>query len=77
MIVDNGIKKKWEAAKEEKEKTEALVAASKRTLGVLSCTVDTGMDELVRLESEFCRLSLQVPPQGRWRRQSGLWNSAT
>ncbi len=56
--VDNGMKKKWQAAKDEKEKTEALVAASERTLGRLSSTIDEGMDELERLAEEYAGLSL-------------------
>ena len=58
VTVDHDMKRKWEAAKDEKEKTEALVAASERTLGALSCTMDTSMDELVRLAGVFGRLSL-------------------
>jgi len=58
VTVDDDMKKMWEAAKDEKEKTEALVAESERTLSELSYSMDTGMDELVRLADEYGRLSL-------------------
>src|SRR5258706_9091361 len=56
--VDDDMKKKWEAAKDEKEKIEALAAASERTLGRLGSTIDEGMNELQRLAEEYASLSL-------------------
>ncbi len=64
VTVDEDMKKKWEAAKDEKEKTEALVAESERTLSGLSYSMDTGMDELVRLADEYGRLSLSGSSSG-------------
>src|SRR5258706_640734 len=58
VMVDKGMKKKWEVAKDEKEKTEVLVAESKRKLDSLSSTVEADMDALVRLADEYGRLSL-------------------
>ena len=55
MTVDDDMKKKWMAAKAKKEKIEALVAASERTL---DDTMDEGMDELVRAADEYAGLSL-------------------
>src|SRR5258706_6266741 len=48
------MKTKWEAAKDEKEKTEVLVAENKRELDSLSSTVEADM----RLADEYGRLSL-------------------
>ena len=56
--VDDDMKMKWEAAKDEKEKTEVLVAESERKLGRLNHTMDEGVDELVRLAEEYAGLSL-------------------
>ena len=56
--VDDDMKKKWEAAKDEKEKTEALIATSKCILGSLGYAMDEGMDELVQLAEEYASLSL-------------------
>ena len=58
VTVDDDMKLKWEAAKDENEKTAALVATSERTLGDLSHTIDEGMDELVRSADEYAGLSL-------------------
>ena len=58
LSVDNDIRKQWEAAKDEKERTEALLATSKSALGDLSHTTDEAMDELARLAEEYASLSL-------------------
>ena len=58
VTVDDEMKTKWEAAKDEKEKTEVLVAENKRELDSLSSTVEADMDALVRLADEHGRLSL-------------------
>ncbi|SRR5258706_3201621 len=58
VTVDEDMKKKWEAAKDEKEKTEALVAESKHKLDSLSSTVETDMDALKGLQEEYAGLSL-------------------
>ena len=57
-MVDDDMKKKWEAARDEKEKNEALVAASESALDDLGFTIDKGMDELERLADEYAGLSL-------------------
>ena len=53
--VDDDMKKKWQAVKDEKEEVEAVVAASERTLVGL---IDEGMDELAWLVEEYAGLSL-------------------
>ncbi len=58
MTVDDEMKTRWEAAEGEKEKTEALVAASERELGRLGLTMAEGMGELVRLADAYAGLSL-------------------
>ena len=58
MTVDEEMKTQWEAAKDEKERTEALLAGSQRTLDSLSSTVEAGMDALEELQEEYARLSL-------------------
>src|SRR5258706_14091273 len=58
VTVDDEMKTKWEAAKDEKEKTKALVGGGQRKLDSLSSTVEAGMDARVRLQEEFGRLSL-------------------
>src|SRR5258706_16412654 len=58
VTVDEEMKTQWEAAKDEKEKTEALVAGSQRTLDSLSSTIEASMDALVRLQEEYAGLSL-------------------
>lgn len=58
VSVDDNIKTKWEAAKDEKEKAEALVASCKGALEDLSRSMDEAMDELVRLAAEYAHLSL-------------------
>src|SRR5258706_13550123 len=58
VTVDDEMKTKWEAAKDEKEKTAALVAGSQRKLDDLRSTIEAGMDALVRLQEEFGRFSL-------------------
>ena len=57
VTVDDDMKSKWEAAQDENEKTAVLVATSERTLGVLSHTIDEGIDELVRSADEYAGLS--------------------
>ena len=58
LSVDDNMRKQWEAAKDEKERTEALLATSKIALEDLSHTVDEAMIELVRLAEEYMSLSL-------------------
>ena len=58
LSVDDNMKKLWEAAKDEKERTEVLLATSKRALGDLGIIIDEAMDELARLAEEYASLSL-------------------
>ena len=58
LSVDDNVKKQWEDAKDEKERTEALLATSKGALGDLSHLMDDGIDELVLLAIEYASLSL-------------------
>jgi hypothetical protein len=58
MSVDDNMRRKWEAAKDEKERTEALVATSKSALEDLMCIIDKSMVELARSTEEYARLSL-------------------
>ena len=58
VSVDDDIKKKWEAAKDEKERTEALVATCNGALEDLGRIMDDAMDELALLAAEYARLSL-------------------
>lgn len=56
--VDDNMKKKWETAKDEKEKSNALVAASTTALDDLGRIIDEGMDALAELAAEYAGLSL-------------------
>ncbi len=58
VTVDEKMKTQWEEANDEKERTEALLEGSQRTLDSLSSTIEAGMKELEQLQEEFCRLSL-------------------
>lgn len=51
--IDQGIKKKWEAAKDKKENTEALIAVHERALGDLTRAMDGAMDDLVQLVEDY------------------------
>src|SRR5258706_12570384 len=57
VTVDDEMKTKWEAAKDEKEKTEALVAGSQRKLDSLNYTIEAGMDRVVEVQEEKACLS--------------------
>ena len=56
--VDDNMKKQWEGAKDEKAKTAALVATSKRALEDLNRVTDDALDELAGWATEYARLSL-------------------
>ncbi len=58
LSVDDKMRRQWEAAKNEKERTEALVATSKSAMEDLSRIIDEAIDELARLGEEYARLSL-------------------
>ena len=56
--VDDDMKRRWETAMDEREKNEALVAASERALGRLNSNIDKGMGVLEQLAEEYAGLSL-------------------
>ena len=58
MAVDDNMRKQGEAAKDEKERTEALVATTKSALEDLSHIVDDAVDDLAQLGEEYAHLSL-------------------
>ena len=58
VSVDDTMKRQWEGAKDEKERTEALVTASKSALDDLSHAMDEAMDELARFAEDYAGLSL-------------------
>ena len=58
LSVDDNTRRQWEAAKDEKERTKALLATSKRALEDLSRIIDEAMDELARSAEEYASLSL-------------------
>jgi hypothetical protein len=58
MSADNDMRKRWKAAKDEKEKAEVLFATSKNALGDLCRSIDEAVYELARLPEEYARLSL-------------------
>ena len=58
MSVDDNMRKQWEAAKDEKERTDALCATSKSALEYLSRMIDEAMDELAQSGEEYACLAL-------------------
>lgn len=51
--VDEDTRKKWEAAKDQKENTEARIATHERALVDLSRATDEAMDDLARLVEDY------------------------
>lgn len=58
VSVDSDMKRQWEAAKSEQEKTDALAKTSEKALSDLGCIIDDAMDELARLADDYAQLSL-------------------
>jgi len=58
VSVDSDMKRQWEAAKNEKERTDALAETSQRTLDDLGRIIDEAMDELAQLADDYAELSL-------------------
>jgi chromosome segregation ATPase len=58
MSVDDNMRKQWEVAKDEKERTDALLATSRSALDDLRRSIDDAMDELARLAETYACLSL-------------------
>jgi hypothetical protein len=59
--VDEGVKKRWEAAKVEKEDTELLIARDESTLGDLTHAMNEAVDDLTLLVEDYATLSLSGP----------------
>ena len=58
VTIDSNMKRKWEAAKNEKEKADALAETSKRALEDLYRIINDAMDDLAQLADEYAHLSL-------------------
>ena len=58
LLVDEGMKKRWEAAKDEKENRKALIAAHEKALGDLDRIMDEAMEVLARLLEDYDGKSL-------------------
>ena len=58
VSVDDNVKKLCKAAKDEKERTEALIAVRNGALDGLNRDMDQAMEELVQLVAEYSSLSL-------------------
>ena len=58
VAIDTNMKRKWEAAKSEQEKTDALAETSKRALDDLGRIINDAMDDLAQLADEYAHLSL-------------------
>lgn len=58
VAIDSNMKRKWQAAKNEKEKADALAETSKRALEDLSRIINDAMDDLAQLADEYAHLSL-------------------
>jgi len=53
VLVDQDLKKKWEAAKDEKERTVALIAVNETVLYELDRVINPAPNDLVQLMEEF------------------------
>jgi myosin heavy subunit len=58
VSVDQDMKKKWEAAKDGKEKTTALIEAGEKALNELKQIVDHATNDLAQLAEDYANLSL-------------------
>ena len=58
ILVDEDMKKKWDKAKDLKERTAALLAVNEMVLHGLKQAIDTATDDLVPLTEQYARLSL-------------------
>jgi len=57
-LVDEGMKKKWEAVKDEKERTAVLIAVNEMILHDFSHAINHAPDNLMQLVERFVCLSL-------------------
>ena len=58
VLVDSNMKKQWEAAKDGKERTVAIVAASEKVLYDLDQVINRAINNLAQLVERYARLSL-------------------
>src|SRR5258706_4144183 len=58
LSIDYGARKRWEAAKDDKERTEALIATSRKALEDLGRVIDDAMYDLAGLAEEYAKLAL-------------------
>ena len=58
VSVDENMKEKWEAAKDGKEKTEALIAAREKVLNELDQVIEHATDDLEQQVERYARLAL-------------------
>ena len=58
VLVDENMKKKWEAAKDGKEKTEALIAGHEKVLNELNQVTERATNELAQLVEDHAQLAL-------------------
>lgn len=58
MSIHDHMKEQGEAIKDDKKKTEALVATSERAQGDLKCIIGEAVDDLARLSVEYVGLLL-------------------
>jgi hypothetical protein len=58
VSVDQDMKKKWETAKGGKEKTAALIAASKKALHGFNQVIDNATNDLAQLAGDYAGMSL-------------------
>ena len=58
VLVDQNMEKQWEAAKDGKEKTAAIVAASDKVVHYLDQVINCAINNLAQLVERYARLSL-------------------
>jgi predicted phage gp36 major capsid-like protein len=75
VSVDTNMKRKWEAAKSEKEKTDALAETSKQALDDLGRIINDAMDDLAQLADEYAHLSLSGSFSAPLEKAIRFWNS--
>ena len=58
VLVDQNMKKQWEAAKDGKDKTAAIVAASEKAVYDIDQVINRAINNLAQLVERYARLSL-------------------
>jgi len=72
VAVDQGMKKKWETAKNAKDKTTVLIDAVERALDQLSEIIDHVTNDLLRLADDYSHLSLSGSFSGQMEKAAWL-----